>query len=218
MKIIDLTIGLDNNCMTCGTPWHQKVSCKVLGTIRNVGRNTSRIILGSHSGTHIDAPKHFFDNTYGIDKLDLSILCGSASVIDFSYKNTGEYITLTDVKNIKIHKRMIFRFDWHKHWQHDDYYLEFPYFSLEAARYLVDNGMKLMALDTPSPDDGRNITEVHVEDSPVHKLLLQNDVIIAEYLTNTDKLKANKEYEFYALPLKLLDSDGAPARIIAIER
>ena len=61
MKIIDLSLTLDNQCQTCGVPWHTEVAVERMGTIDKVGRNTSRFVLGSHSATHMDAPSHFFE-------------------------------------------------------------------------------------------------------------------------------------------------------------
>ena len=217
MKIIDLTITMDNECMTCGTPWHQKVSLERMGRREKVGRNTSRIVLGSHSGTHMDAPLHFFDGRYGIDQLDLSKCVGEITCVDFSHKEAGSTITLDDLSEIKITERMLFVFGWFKHWKTAGFYEGFPSFSLEAAQYLVKRGMKLIAMDTPSPDDGGAIYVQGEDDSPIHKYLLSNEVVIVEYLTNTDKINFYKKYKIFALPLKLKDVDGSPARVILEE-
>ena len=95
------------------------------------------------------------------------------------------------------------------------FYKGFPFFSEDAAKYLVDCGLKVLALDTPSPDDGNAIGKM--DDSPVHKILLKHDVTIIEYLTNTDRLDPNKSYDLFALPLKLRGCDGAPSRVIMVE-
>lgn len=215
LKIIDLSYTIDNNCMTCGTPWHEKVKLKHIGKIRDVGRNTHSIVLGSHTGTHMDAPLHFFDGETGIDEVDLEKICGKCCVVNMSNKKGGSVITKEDLQNVIIEKRMLFRFDWFKHWQKEDFYKGFPFFSIEAAEYLVEQGLKVIALDTPSPDDGSAIGMK--DDSPVHKLFLKNNVTIIEYLTNTDKLDSHKDYQLIALPLKLKNCDGSPARVIMME-
>lgn len=217
MRIIDVSMGLDGDCMTCGTPWHAQVAVSQLGHLKEVGRNTSKIVLGSHSGTHIDAPKHFFDDGYGVDKLNLDILCGEISVIDFQNIHQGGCVQLKDIEKIKVTQRMLFRFGWYEYWKSEKYYDRFPYFSIEAARYLVENGLKLIALDTPSPDNGRCIHAEMQEDSPVHKYFLKNDVIIVEYLTNTKCIQNNKTCSIIALPLKIIGCDGAPGRVIIKE-
>lgn len=58
MNIIDLTLTVDETCMTCGTPWHVKPELNQLGKVSEVGRNTSSILLGSHTAAHMDAPLH----------------------------------------------------------------------------------------------------------------------------------------------------------------
>lgn len=98
-----------------------------------------------------------------------------------------------------------------------EYYKDFPFFSIEAAEYLVKSGIKLIALDTPSPDSGQNIKLGGKYDSPVHKLFLENEIIIIEYLTNTDKINCDKKLKIVALPLKLKGIDGSPARVIIME-
>ncbi len=215
MNIIDLTLTLDNACMTCGTPWHEHVKVEQLGRLEKVGRNTASIHMGSHSGTHMDAPAHFFNGMFGVDQIDLGQACGDVSIVNFTGKLKHRKVELCDVEDIPVTERMIFVFGWFQYWKTNSYYEDFPYFSQEAVQYLIDKGMKVMALDTPSPDSVRDIG--NIEDSINHKLLLKNKVILIEYLTNTDKLLNNKKYTLIALPLKLRDADGAPARVIAIE-
>lgn len=215
MKIIDLSYTIDEKCMTCGTPWHEKVKLERLGTIAEVGRNTQKIVLGSHTGTHMDAPLHFYEGAEGIDKANLEKICGACSIIDMTHIGNNETVELADVKKIVVTERMLFRFKWFINWQTEVFYKEFPYFTVEAAQYLVEHGMRVMALDTPSPDCGSAIGEK--DDSPVHKYLLKNDVTIIEYLTNTDKLDIHKKYRLIALPLKLKDCDGSPSRVIMME-
>lgn len=216
MDIVDLSLGIDNECMTCTTEWHEKICIKPLGRIEQVGRNTHSILLGSHTGTHIDAPLHFFDNGNGIDQLDLRQVCGAVAVINFTHIQQGQFVKLEDVQKIKVEKRMIFRFDWFKKWKTEEYYKKFPFFSIESVQYLVRNGMQLMALDTPSPDDGSAI--MSKDDSLIHKFLLRNKVTIIEYLNNTDQLQQDKQYQLFALPIKIMDCDGAPARVIAVHK
>lgn len=216
MKIIDLSLTIDNECMTCGTPWHQKIRVQRMGKIEEVGRNTHSILMGSHSGTHMDAPLHFFDGAEGIDSADLQKICGEMTVVDFSCMGAGSIVQREDVKELQVTERMLFRFDWWKRWKTQDYYLHFPFFSEEAVLYFIEHGMRVMAMDTPSPDDGSAIAKK--SDSPMHKLLLKNGVTIIEYLTNTDQLLTEKKYSLFALPLKIKDCDGAPARVVAVER
>lgn len=217
MSIIDLSYIIDNNTPTCGTSWHQNVQLKPMGTIDEVGRNTHSILLGSHTATHMDAALHFVPGGRTIDKLPLEVLCGPVTIVDFSRKGMGDVVTKHDLEHITITERMIFRFGWDRYWKTPMYYNAYPYFEKNAALYLLEKGMKLIGLDTPSPDDSKAITMTS-DDSKIHKIFLKNNVIIIEYLCNVMKADLDKEYDIIALPLKLRGMDGAPARVIIVEK
>ena len=215
-KIIDLTFPVFEGMMTYPACWHQKVEIAKLGEIRTVGRETCKIILGSHTGTHIDAPAHFISNSYGIDKLPLDVLIGKALIVDFKKYRGRKEIALSDLKmKIKRQKnieRIIFRYDWSEEWGQKTYYINYPYLSLEACNYLIDLGVKLVGMDTPSPDGPPN----DLEDSPNHKLFLKNNIVLVEYLCNLKSLRKPNIF-LIALPLKIKDTDGSPARVVAYE-
>lgn len=215
-ELIDLSFKIESEMPTCGTAWHQRVDICPMGTIESVGRNTHRIVIGSHSGTHMDAPFHFIQSGETIDEMDIELMCGEIELIDFRNFTAGSVVLIEDVKKIRISKRMLFVFGWYHYWKTDQYYDGFPYFSEEAIDYLVANGMSFMALDTPSPDSGKAIFQSE-NDSPNHKKLLQKEVVIVEYLCNTDILDFSKKYEIFALPLKVAGADGAPARVLVRE-
>lgn len=217
MKIVDLSFEIETDMPTCGTAWHQCVEIESMGTIESVGRNTHRILLGSHSGTHMDAPSHFIQRGRTVRDLDIANMVGPVTVIDFRNIGAGCQVSLEDVRSINVTSRMAFVFGWYHKWKTDQYYKEFPYFSTESIKYLINHGMKYMAMDTPSPDAGGAISNLRGEDSPNHKLLLKNEVIIVEYLNNTEELLDGKRYELISLPLKIRDSDGSPARVLARE-
>lgn len=213
MDWIDLTLSIDNECMTCGTAWHTIPSIERLGRVEDVGRNTSVIRLGSHSATHLDAPLHFYNSTYGVDEIPLEKLCGKIQVVDFTHMTKGSCVRLQDLCGITVTPKMLFKFSWYKNWKKICYYQDYPYFDIEVLRYLVDNGLEMIALDTPSPDTSTAIGKM--DDSLGHKLLLSRQVVIVEYLNNTESLKNGEEYEIIALPLKIKGCDGSPCRVIA---
>lgn len=214
MRILDLSFLIENNMPTCGTEWHQKIEIVPMGKIDRVGRNTHSILLGSHSGTHIDAPYHFINDGDTIDKLKLETVCGRVSIVDYRGFSQKE-IMLEDVINLDVSERMLFVFGWYKKWKSSEYYQKFPFFSQAAIEHLIKSGMHVMAMDTPSPDSGFAIGKKN--DSINHKLLLENNVTIIEYLCNTDVIDMSKQYEMYALPLKIANCDGAPGRVILKE-
>lgn len=217
MNLYDLTFEIETGMPTCGTAWHQTVQITSMGTIDEVGRNTQRIVLGSHSGTHMDAPYHFIPEGTTIESLAINYMWGPVKVIDFRDKRQGDVVTVEDIKRVGVAERMLFAFGWYHHWKTEKYYAGFPYFSVEAVKYLIAGGMRFMAMDTPSPDDGSAISIKDGEDSPNHKILLGEKIVMVEYLNNTDVLDAEKQYEIVALPMKVKGSDGSPARVLIRE-
>lgn len=214
MKIIDLSFVIENGIPTCGTPWHQTVKVEQMGTIDTVGRNTHSILFGSHTGTHMDAPYHFIKGGSTIESTPLETLCGPISVVDLTRFKAGDVVQYDDVKDLKVTERMLFRFDWFKHWRTGDYYKGFPFLSEEVVSFLIENGIKLLAMDTPSPDSMKNINSI---DSPNHKAFLSKNIVIIEYLNNTDQIDLTKKHTLVALPLKIKGSDGSPSRVILFE-
>ena len=102
------------------------------------------------------------------------------------------------------------------HYNSDSYYSDHPFISTEAAQWLVDRGCRLLAMDTPMPDNPKHGKGCKT-DSPIHKILLGNDVILVEYLTNLRAL-TRQEVELVVAPLKVKGGDGAPVRCFAIQQ
>jgi arylformamidase len=197
--------------------WHIPFSSNTLGTIESVGRNTKKLTLGSHTGTHMDAPRHFIPGGKSITDIPLSSLCGDVTIIDFRTLPDNTAVTAEMLRERDLHEKVICVFGWDKHWNTGDYYANYPYFSEEAAQYLVDSNVKLLGLDTPSPDNSK--TPLHAEnDSVIHKLFLKSGVILVEYLAASGITDYTRDYQIIALPMKIKDSDGAPARVILIEK
>jgi arylformamidase len=217
MEIIDLTYPIEEGMITFPAPWHPVVEITQLGHQELEGRQTTKITLGSHTGTHMDAPLHFFKKGLSIDNIPLAGLIGPTSIIDFSNLKQNEPVTVSMLKNIGCTERMIFKFGWGKYWNSMKFYRGYPYISLEAAAYLVEQGVKLIAMDTPSPDDSRidldDKTRGTDIDSPAHKVLLQSNVIIVEYLANTHEITDYENWKIVVMPLKIKGSDGSPVRV-----
>lgn len=217
MKIIDLTHTIEEGMTTFNAYWHPLVQINQIGRIGQEGRETRKISMGTHTGTHIDAPLHFVESGKGIDQISLDRLFGPVKIVDFSNVPKAYGITVKDLKKNSLGERMLFRFNWCKYWGTKNFYKDYPYFEEEAAQYLVDNNVKLIGIDTPSPDDGRIMldsnsygTEI---DSPVHKIFLKNEVLLVEYLANLEMADCKLEWNIAVMPLKVKNADGAPARV-----
>lgn len=107
MKIIDLTYDLENNMITYNAPWHPKFLIEQLARINKEGRETRRVTFGTHTGTHIDAPRHFIENGGTVENISISKLIGPVQIVDFSYLKEEEPVTLDMIKLLKISKKMI---------------------------------------------------------------------------------------------------------------
>lgn len=211
---------LEEGMQTFAAHWHPFMEVTQLGRHGIENRETRKVIMGTHTGTHIDAPRHFIPNGKTVEDIPLSQLVGPAVVLDLSHFDNFHEITqqeLADIVGDLPVERIVCRFDWDiKALGTNAYYSDHAYFSEEACQWLVDKGCKLIALDTPQPDNPKNGRHA-VKDAPNHKILLGNDVVITEYLVNIRHIKQT-HIELVVAPLKLKEGDGAPARCFAIER
>jgi arylformamidase len=219
MRIIDLSLPIEEGMMTFPTPWHPVVEVTILGRHGIEGRETRRIVLGTHVGTHADAPRHFIPNGGTIENIPLDLLIGPATIADFTGCGPLYEITVASLKQKlqdRVPQRLILRTGWSEYFGHLKFYDEYPFLSEDAAQWLVEQGVRLIAMDTPSPDNPAH-SRGTPRDSPNHKVLLGAEVLLVEYLTNLKSIIA-AEVELIVLPLKLKGCDGSPVRCVAIER
>jgi len=216
-RIVDLTHPIHEGMLTYARPWHTKVCVEQLAEIPKQGRETRRFVLGSHTGTHVDAPAHFVEHGNTIENLPLEALLGPARLLDCTGLAPLTEITtpmLREMLGGPVPKRLVFRYGWDRYWGDDAYYMGHPYLSGEAAQWLVDEGVLLLGMDTPMPDNPE--PGEGAPDSPIHKILLGNNVVLLEYLCNLDQL-TSESITLIALPLKIEGADGAPTRCVAID-
>jgi arylformamidase len=204
---------------TFAAHWHPIVEITQLGRHGIEDRETRKITFGTHTGTHIDAPLHFIPHGKSVDKIPIEKLIGKATVVNLSFAKNRQEITPSDLEvaiGNRSMERLLVRFDWHKQWGNRDYYVEHPYLSEDACQWIVDHGCILLALDTPQPDNPQSPVFGSCC-APNHKILLGNEVVLVEYLTNTDKIKQDEIFLMVS-PLNIMNADGAPARVVALEK
>jgi kynurenine formamidase len=219
MKITDLSLTLEEGMMTFPTHWHPVVEITILGRHGVEGRETRKLVLGTHVGTHADAPLHFIPKGKGIDQVPLDVLVGPARVLNFTPCQPLQVIDVPQLQEKlggEVPARIILRTDWSERFGQMPFYTQYPFLSENAARWLVENGVRLIAMDTPSPDNPAH-SRGTPKDSPNHKVLLGAGVVLVEYVCNLISL-TSQDVELVVLPLKLKDCDGSPVRCIAIER
>jgi len=217
-KITDLTMTIEEGMQTFAAHWHPFVEITQLGRHGIENRETRKLTLGTHTGTHMDAPRHFIRDGATMESVPLHALVGQATVLDFSKLPDFHEISRDELEALLAGKdatRVVFRFDWDRHLGTNKYYSDHPFLSEEACEYLVKRGCKMIALDTPQPDNPKNGRHAP-KDAPNHKILLSKDIYIVEYLINLKDLQSDSVFLVVA-PLKIKDGDGAPVRCFAIE-
>lgn len=215
--IIDLTMTLREGIMTFPVHWHPVVEITQLGRFEVEGRETRKVTLGTHTGTHVDAPRHFVPGGTTIEHTDLEIYYGPARLLDFTDLPDKTEITkemLVERVGENFPPRLIFRYDWDRRLNNLEYYSHHSYLSEEACEWIVAQGIRLVGFDAPMPDDPRN-GRGSEKDSPNHTILLGAGVAILEYLVNLSKIPV-PDFILSALPLKIDRGDGAPVRAVAI--
>ena len=208
MKIIDLTLTYDSN--TNGFYKNQK------NILENNGWNSSTLNIYSHAGTHMDAPVHFGVSKKSIDEIDLERCIGKAWLIDIPDCKPKQLLEVKDLGNVagdfKKNDSLVFRTGWSEHINTTKYRNELPRIGAELADWCVKNSVKIIGVEPPSVADVNNLEEVTL----IHKILLNGDITIIEGLCNLDKIK-EAHFTLYAIPLKIKNCDGSPARAFAIE-
>ena len=217
-RIIDLTMTIEEGMQTFPTHWHPFVEITQLGRHGIENRETRKLVLGTHTGTHIDAPRHFIPSGGTVDQIPLDQLVGPASVLDFSHIKTGQEVGSSDLEQAigdRPVERVLLRFNWCRMLGTMAYYSDQPYLTEDAAQWLVDKGCRLVGMDVAMPDNPKN-SRHGPKDSPNHKILLGNGVVILEYLVNLREIR-RPVVQLVVAPIKIRDGDGAPVRCFAIE-
>ncbi len=204
MTFYDVTVPISNAMIT----WPSDPAVSITGTSlisRGDFCNLSELKIGSHCGTHIDAPSHFLENGRTIDQLALENLIGEATVFEFKNK---ENIDVSDIKQLQFDnvKRVLFKTVNSSYWKFSTFKKDFVYLTKDAAQYLVDKGIRLVGVDYLS------VEKFESQLAETHHTLLRNDVIILEGLDLSNVERGR--YELIALPLKIKDGDGSPARVV----
>lgn len=171
--------------------------------------NVSFIKMGSHTGTHMDAPLHFIKKEKGLDKMPLDAVIGPARVLGIRDKH---HIGVKELKSYSIRsgERIIFKTKNSSYWKRGIFRKDFVYIPSETAAYLTSLGIKTVGVDYLS------VGGYHKDGAQTHKTLLKAGIWIIEGL-NLHGVNPGG-YDLICLPLKILNSDGAPARAIIRQR
>jgi kynurenine formamidase len=210
MNIIDLSHAISSRMPVY--PGTDPPSITTGCSIEEDGFLEKKIIMFSHTGTHMDAPAHMIKDSKALDQFSIDHFYGKALLVDVSTskKPMIEINDLIPVGSIlKEHEFMLIRTGWSHHWGADSYFIGYPVLTIEAVEWLSQFNLKGFGVDAISVDGSAS------EDFPVHRILLKNDIVIIENLKNLDRIPVHS-FTFACFPLKYAGADGAPVRAVAL--
>ncbi len=212
MKTIDLTHTIRENMPVY--PGTELPKLFEVNSHEKNGFKETSISMYSHTGTHIDAPNHVFFEKTALDEFPAEQFIGKALVIDCRHIPLGKQITMAEFskygKKIYLAEFLLFNTGWDKKWDTSDYFEDYPCINDEVLNFIITGKYKGIGFDVMSLDP------MNYDQLKRHKkLFTEVDIINIENLCNLD-LCGNELFTFVCLPLKTENSDGAPARAIAI--
>jgi arylformamidase len=204
MKLIDVTLPLDATLPTYpnNTPFSLE---PIKRLAHGDSSNVSTLHMSAHCGTHVDAPRHFFDSGPGVEALALDILMGRVRVIQLTSR-TG--ISAEDLakEDLSEEVRILIKTRNSQLWGTAEFRTDYVGVTESGARHLVAHGIKLVGVDYLS------VEQFKTPGAPAHHVLLGAGTIVLEGLNLRDVEPGI--YDLYCLPLRVVGSDGAPARVV----
>lgn len=219
-NLIDLTLTLGSDRISL-VPGLVGVETESIQTHETHARSNQKLCLATHIGTHVDAPFHFVDGATTVENMPLEKYAGPAILLDLRSVSKGqEPLTIAEITEAganpeSVKDQIVVLFTG---WAEAEsggprFYGHGPYLGTDTAGYLADCGANAVAVDFPI-DKHPDTPLSTIKDFPVHRLLLGQNIPLIENLINLDKL-VGKQFELWALPLKLKGGDGAATRAVA---
>ncbi len=219
-ELIDLTLTLGSERVS-PVPGLLGVCTEPLHTHQTHARSNTKLTLATHIGTHVDAPYHFHPDGVTVENMPLERYMGPARLLDL--RQAARSLTPLSVDDLQqaggiaaaVKGDIVVLFTGWAAAESGNarFYSHGPYLSNEGAAYLADAGVNAVAVDFPI-DRHPASPQSTIHDFPVHRLLLGRGIPLIENLVNLDRL-VGREFELWALPIKLKDGDGAAARAVA---
>ena len=196
-------------------PCFPMCTCRNFSVSRRDPLNVTELSLPCHAGTHVDAPIHIVPNGKSIEELPLDAFVGAGAVIGVKKKG-GEEVTARDLEDsgVAVNRGdiLMLHTGWDEKFESPDYNVH-PYLSVDAAEWMVKKGIKMFGIDCITVDLPTPLRPKGF-DFPVHRILLGNNVLIAENVANLGSI-VGKRTRIIALPLRVKGSDAGHARIVA---
>lgn len=197
------------------SPAFPKPSIQRIAAIPNSPANITDLHMVCHHGTHVDAPRHFFNDAPAFHEIPLERLYGPGVVWKLNVPPFG-LIYADDFERARPIAQegdiIVIDTGWWRKCNTPDYETH-PSLDKSAAMWLVDHKIKLIGVDFSTPDLVAHLRPVDFE-FPVHHILLSQGVLVAEHMTNLESL-SNQRVEFFFGAINIFDSDGGPSRVLA---
>jgi arylformamidase len=210
-RIVDLSYTISSDMVVF--PGMERPVFRWVYRVNSEGANLTKMTMMAHTGTHVDAPKHFFDDVPCIDEVSLQRLYGRARLFRFSQEPAGQEIALEDLLStgFDLEEGSIFILSTgiERYAETPEYNRRFPLPSLDLLQWLVDKKIAAYMTDAPAIDP------VVTPDSANHHLILGAGIPIVENLCNLDQVPEDRYFLIFALPLKIRGREGAPCRAVA---
>ncbi len=204
MKLIDVSVPLDARLPTY--PGNTPFSLEPVKRIaRGDSSNVSTLHMSAHTGTHVDAPRHFFDNGPSTEALPLEMLIGRTRVIEVASR-TGVSAEDLSAVDLSADVRLLIKTRNSFLWSVPDFQRDYVGVTESGANHLVAHGVKVVGVDYLSVEPFKKAG------APAHHVLLGAGTIVIEGLDLRDVDPG--VYDMYCLPLRVVGSDGAPARVV----
>ena len=206
-KLFDISVPVKNGGVVY--PGNPEIHIELQQDMSRGGSsNVSLLAIGSHTGTHVDAPLHMIPGGAGVDGIPLDALIGPALVIAFD----DDVMAVTEAylrsQPIAGHERVLLKTRNSRYIRERDFHRDYTYLAPDGAEFLVSLGVRLVGIDYLS------IEQFHSGHHRTHKTLLSRGVVIVEGLDLSEPPPG--EYELYCLPVLLDGVDGAPARAVLV--
>lgn len=189
-------------------------------TFAEHGIRCMEMTLPTHIGTHLDAPSHYIEHGSTVDAVPPESLIGRAYCAEVA-RGGGEPVTAEDLRaalarrdaRLESGDALLVRTGWDERYGEDDYVLRHAYLGADAARWAVERGVRLVGVDTITPEYPMGLrTEDYTPQA--HHTLLGNNVLIIENLVLREV--ADRWLTLFVGSLAVTDGDGAPARVLAV--
>jgi arylformamidase len=206
-KIIDISVPI--NSSTIVWPGSDLPKIREIKSITACSdSNDTMIEMGSHIGTHVDAPLHFIDKANSVDQLPLDLFMGEAYVVEFSKVKEITEKELEEAGIPEGTKRLLIKTSNTLLWKKKTFDKEFVALTSGAAKWLVKRKFKIVGVDYLS------VAKFN-ESKEVHRILLSKKMALLEGI-NLSKVRPGS-YMLMALPVKILGTEAAPVRAVLLE-